>query len=92
MAEIAAEKAGIIKPTRKVIGQSPEAATPLLRAWLSTRERCRRPERVPSSVVDRQVAIGGEADQPVRSKGRYDEISPLYGAHQAQNAAVAIRN
>jgi dihydrofolate synthase / folylpolyglutamate synthase len=92
VAEIAAEKAGIIKPNAQVIlaAQSPEAATPLLRAAVDADAVVAR-EGAEFGVVDRQVAIGGQLMSLQGLGGRYDEIFlPLYGAHQAQNAAVAL--
>ena len=92
VAEIAAEKAGIIKPNAHVIlaAQSPEAATPLLRAAVDANAVVAR-EGAEFGVVDRQVAIGGQLMSLQGLGGRYDEIFlPLYGAHQAQNAAVAL--
>jgi dihydrofolate synthase/folylpolyglutamate synthase len=92
VAEIAAEKAGIIKPNAQVIlaAQSPEAATPLLRAAVEADAVVAR-EGAEFGVVDRQVAIGGQLMSLQGLGGRYEEIFlPLYGAHQAQNAAVAL--
>jgi dihydrofolate synthase/folylpolyglutamate synthase len=42
-------------------------------------------------VVDRSVAVGGQVLTLQGLSGTYDEIFlPLHGAHQAQNAAVAL--
>ena len=42
-------------------------------------------------VVDRSAAVGGQAVTLQGLRGRYDDVFlPLYGAHQAQNAAVAL--
>ena len=48
-------------------------------------------EGVEFGVVSRVPAVGGQAVSLQGLRGRYDELFlPLYGAHQAQNAAVAL--
>jgi dihydrofolate synthase/folylpolyglutamate synthase len=92
VAEIAAEKAGIIKPGAQVIlaAQSPEAATPLLRAAVDADAVVAR-EGAEFGVVDRQVAVGGQLLSLQGLGGRYDEIFlRLHGAHQAENAVLAL--
>ena len=84
---IALEKAGIIKAgaTAVLALQSPEVAEVLLRRAAEVGATVVR-EGVDFGVVDRAPAVGG---QVVRSQ--YDELFlPLYGAHQAQNAAAAL--
>ena len=42
-------------------------------------------------VVSRVPAVGGQVVTLQGLRGRYDEVFlPLFGAHQAQNAAVAL--
>jgi dihydrofolate synthase/folylpolyglutamate synthase len=90
--EIALEKAGIIKPGAVAVlaEQQPGAAEILLR-------RCAEVEVTPVreglefGVVSRTPAVGGQLLTLRGLRGQYDEIFlPLYGAHQAQNAATAL--
>jgi dihydrofolate synthase/folylpolyglutamate synthase len=92
IAEIAREKAGIIKPGAHAIlaGQSLEAAEVLL-------ERCAEMGALPQregidfGVIDRQLAVGGQLIRLNGAEGPVDDIFlPLYGAHQAANAAQAL--
>lgn len=42
-------------------------------------------------VLSREIAIGGQSLRLQTLKGTYDDIMlPLYGAHQASNAACAL--
>jgi dihydrofolate synthase/folylpolyglutamate synthase len=91
-AEIAVEKAGIIKPGAVVVvaQQDPDVA-----AVLQDRENevgaTVLHEGTEFGVIARVAAIGGQVISLQGLRGRYDEIFlPLYGAHQAQNAAVAL--
>jgi dihydrofolate synthase / folylpolyglutamate synthase len=92
IAEIAREKAGIIKPGAHAIlaGQRLEAAEVLL-------ERCAEMGALPQregidfGVIDRQLAVGGQLIRINGAEGPVDDIFlPLYGAHQAANAAQAL--
>ncbi|MFP5283906.1 MAG: bifunctional folylpolyglutamate synthase/dihydrofolate synthase, partial [Actinomycetes bacterium] len=92
VAEITAEKAGIIKPGAHAIlaGQSPEAAAVLL-------ERCAEVGALPHregidfGLIDRTVAVGGQLIRVNSAEGPVDDIYlPLHGAHQAANAAQAL--
>ncbi len=92
IAEIAREKAGIIKPGSHAIlaGQTLEAAEVLL-------ERCAEMGALPQregidfGVIDRQLAVGGQLIRLNSAEGPVDDIFlPLYGAHQAANAAQAL--
>jgi dihydrofolate synthase/folylpolyglutamate synthase len=70
--------------------QSPEAATPLLRAAVDADALVAR-EGAEFGVVDRHAAVGGQLLTLQGLGGRYDEIFlPLYGAHQAENAVIAL--
>jgi dihydrofolate synthase / folylpolyglutamate synthase len=89
---IAVEKAGIIKPgaTAVLAEQLPEPAEVLLR-------RCAEVEATPLreglefGVASRVPAVGGQLLSLQGLRARYDDVFlPLYGAHQAQNAAVAL--
>ncbi|GAA3695000.1 folylpolyglutamate synthase/dihydrofolate synthase family protein [Zhihengliuella alba] len=90
--DIAAEKAGIIKPGGFLVSavQPMEAAQVLLE---SAREQDVpfRFEGVEFGVEKRALAVGGQ-QLTIRSlAGRYEDLLlPLHGEHQAQNLAVAI--
>ncbi|MEY9850433.1 dihydrofolate synthase/folylpolyglutamate synthase [Leifsonia sp. EB41] len=90
--EIARTKSGIIKPSADVVtsAQAPEAMTELEEAARLT-ESTLAAQPQAFDVVSTQVAVGG---QLVTVRGRaatYEDVFlPLYGDHQAQNAAVAI--
>jgi len=90
--DIAQEKAGIIKPGGFLVSaaQPVDAAQVLL-------EKARevsvpfRFEGVEFGVESRTVAVGGQIVSIQGLAGRYPELMvPLHGAHQAQNAAVAV--
>jgi dihydrofolate synthase / folylpolyglutamate synthase len=90
--EIANEKAGIITEGSVAIlaAQDIEAAEILI-------ERCAEVEAIIArqgvefGVVSRDVAVGGQLLSLQGLHGRYDEIFlPLFGEHQAHNAAVAL--
>ncbi len=90
--QIAAEKAGIIKPgSIAVVAQQIEAVAEVL---------VRRAEEVGATlaregrefgVITRSPAVGGQVVSLQGLRGRYDDVFlPLYGAHQARNAAVSL--
>lgn len=90
--EIALEKAGIIKPGSFLVSaaQPADAAQVLL-------EKARdvgvpfRFEGVEFGVESRLMAVGGQQLTIAGLAGRYEDLLlPLHGAHQAQNAAVAV--
>lgn len=90
--DIALEKAGIIKPGGYLISaaQPLDAAQVLLEKARETDVPFRF-EGVEFGVEDRTVAVGGQMVTVQGIAGRYpDLLVPLHGAHQAQNAAVAI--
>ncbi|AGW41571.1 folylpolyglutamate synthase [Leifsonia xyli subsp. cynodontis DSM 46306] len=90
--EIARTKSGIIKPTADVVtsAQPPEALSELEEAAQLTESTLMQQPR-DFDVVRTRVAVGG---QLVTVRGRaatYEDVFlPLYGDHQAQNAAVAV--
>ncbi len=89
---IATEKAGIIKPDAVAILaiQPAEAATPLLRRAGEVEATVAR-EGLEFGVIERRVAVDGQMITLQGLGGVYDEIFlPLHGAHQAQNAALAL--
>jgi dihydrofolate synthase/folylpolyglutamate synthase len=89
---IAGEKAGIIKrdSVAVVAEQQPDVADVLRDRAVDVGARLLR-EGVDFGVVNRSPAVGGQLVSIQTPRARYDEVYlPLYGAHQAQNAAVAL--
>ncbi|WP_153503161.1 bifunctional folylpolyglutamate synthase/dihydrofolate synthase [Cumulibacter manganitolerans] len=92
IAQIAGEKAGIIKPgaTAILAAQEQEAAEVLLARCAEVGAVAAR-EGVEFGVVDRQVAVGGQMLSVQGLDARYDELLlHLWGEHQASNAACAL--
>ena len=92
VAEIARTKSGIIKPSSSVVSsaQAPEALAELQRAAELT-ESTLAVEGDVFSVVSVTPAVGGQLVTVQGIAGRYDDLFvPLFGQHQAHNAAVAI--
>jgi dihydrofolate synthase / folylpolyglutamate synthase len=92
VAEVAAEKAGIITAGATVVlsQQPPEAAEVLLRRCAEVGAMVAR-EGLEFGVVDRTVAVGGQVLSLQGLAGRYDDLFlPLHGVHQAANAAAAL--
>jgi dihydrofolate synthase/folylpolyglutamate synthase len=90
--DIAYEKAGIIKPGGFLISaaQPVDAAQVLLEKAKEVQAPFRF-EGVEFGVESRQVAVGGQVVAIRGIAGRYPELMvPLHGAHQAENAAVAV--
>ncbi|GAB3943613.1 folylpolyglutamate synthase/dihydrofolate synthase family protein [Micromonospora vulcania] len=90
--DIALAKAGIIHPGATVISaaQEEEAARPLLERCAEVGATIAR-EGAEFGVLRRAVAVGGQVLTLQGLGGVYDEVFiPLHGAHQAQNAAVAL--
>jgi dihydrofolate synthase/folylpolyglutamate synthase len=90
--DIAWAKAGIIHKGATVITalQSEEAMRPVLERTAEMAATLAR-EGSEFGVVERHQAVGGQLLTLQGLGGVYDEIFlPLFGAHQAQNAAVAL--
>ena len=90
--DIAYEKAGIIKPGGFLISaaQPVDAAQVLLEKAKEVNVPFRF-EGVEFGVESRTVAVGGQMVTIQGIAGRYEDLLvPLHGAHQAENAAVAI--
>ncbi len=90
--EIAADKAGIIKPGAiAVLAQQPPAAgEALLRRAAEVGASVAR-EGIEFGVVGREQAVGGQQVSIRGLLGDYpDMFLPLFGAHQAGNLACAI--
>ena len=100
IADIAAEKAGIIKrqpdsldptDTVAVIGrQSPEAMQVLLEQSVRADAAVAR-EDSEFAVLESQIAVGGQLLRLQGLGGVYSDLFlPLHGGHQAHNAAIAL--
>ncbi|MFW0108952.1 bifunctional folylpolyglutamate synthase/dihydrofolate synthase [Rothia sp. P7181] len=92
LAEIAAEKSGIIKEHGMLISavQDPEAAQVLLERAQAVSAGYRF-EGVEFGVLDRRPGVGGQMVDIRGLADTYTDVPvPLFGEHQSQNAAVAI--
>ena len=90
--EIALTKSGIIKPeSHVVIAEQMAPAAKVLTARVLERAAIAYRQGVEFSVAKRDLAVGGQLVSINGIFGAYNEIFiPLYGAHQATNAAVAL--
>jgi dihydrofolate synthase/folylpolyglutamate synthase len=89
---IAREKAGIIKPGATVVvaEQTDDVLAILVERAREVGARLLR-EGVDFGVVHRAAAVGGQVVTLRGLHGQYDEVFlPLYGEHQAHNAALAL--
>jgi dihydrofolate synthase / folylpolyglutamate synthase len=89
---IAGDKAGIIKPGAvAVLAQQPiDAAEVLLRRVAEVGATVAR-EGLEFGVISRELALGGQLLSIRGLLGSYDDLFlPLFGAHQAGNAACAL--
>lgn len=92
LAEIAAEKAGIIKPGSVAVlaGQQPEAAKVLLERCSEIGAKTLR-EGVEFGLLDRAPAVGGQVVRVETADGPVGDLFlPLHGEHMARNAALAV--
>jgi dihydrofolate synthase/folylpolyglutamate synthase len=90
--EIATEKAGIIHRGATVIvaTQEPEAFEVIAERCVDVGATLLR-EGVDFAVLARSTAVGGQVVSLGGLGGTYDDLFlPLHGAHQAQNAALAL--
>ena len=90
--QIAREKAGIIKAGSLAVlaEQRPEVSEILLQRAAEVGARV-VVEGVDFAVTSRVPAVGGQMLSLQGLRGHYDEVFlPLYGAHQAQNAVMAL--
>lgn len=90
--EIATAKAGIVHNGATVIcaAQQPEAMAPILERCVEAGATVAR-EGSDFGVLHRGLAVGGQVLALQGLGGVYEEVFlPLHGAHQAQNAAVAL--
>ncbi|WP_306304600.1 bifunctional folylpolyglutamate synthase/dihydrofolate synthase [Granulicoccus phenolivorans] len=92
IADIAKEKAGIIKPGSHAVlaGQQPEAAAVLLARAAEVGADVRLEGR-DFGLLDRQPGVGGQVIRLQTADGPLGDLTlPVYGAHMARNAAVAL--
>lgn len=92
IAAIAREKAGIIKPGSQVVcaAQQPEALD-VIAARCADVGATLLLEGRDFGVRSRAVAVGGQQIEINGLRGQYSDLFlPLYGAHQASNAALAL--
>ncbi len=92
IADIADAKAGIVHSGATLIcaAQEEEAAEPILRRCAEVGATIAR-EGAEFGVLRRSLAVGGQVLTLQGLGGVYEEVYlPLHGAHQAQNAAVAL--
>ena len=90
--DIAREKAGIIKPGSAVVcaAQADDVAEVIAERAAEVGATVLWEGR-DFGVAHRLPAVGGQMLRLQGLRGEYDEVFlPLYGAHQAQNAAVAL--
>jgi len=90
--DIAWAKAGIIHKGATVISavQAEEAMRPILERCVEMNATLAR-EGSEFGVLQRDIAVGGQVLRLQGLGGVYDEVFlPLFGAHQAQNAALAL--
>ncbi|HVK46150.1 MAG TPA: folylpolyglutamate synthase/dihydrofolate synthase family protein [Micropruina sp.] len=89
---IATEKAGIIKPGAQVVlaAQQPEAAAVLIQRCAEVGAKVYR-EGVEFGLLERTPAVGGQVIRIDSASGSVgDLVLPLFGAHMASNAALAV--
>ena len=90
--EIAEEKAGIIKPGQiVVIAEQPEEALEVLLDRAREVDAIVRLEGRDFEVIDRQMGVGGQLVTVRTPSATYTDVFvPLFGEHQAHNAATAL--
>ncbi len=92
VAEIAAEKAGIIRAGSRAVlaAQVPAAASVLLARCAEVGAEVRR-EGIEFGLIDRTPAVGGQVLRLETADGPLgDLVLPLFGEHMARNAALAL--
>ncbi len=91
-AEIAVEKAGIIKPDSIAVlaGQSPDVARILVERAATVGAKVVA-EGIDFSLLDRAPGVGGQVLRLEYAGGPVEDVLlPLYGMHMAHNAALAL--
>jgi dihydrofolate synthase/folylpolyglutamate synthase len=92
VAEIAQQKAGIIKPGAvAVLAQQPVEAAEVLMRHASEVGAVVAREGIEFGVLGHEQAVGGQLLSLRGLRGGYEDLFlPLFGAHQAGNAACAL--
>jgi dihydrofolate synthase / folylpolyglutamate synthase len=92
IAQVATEKAGIIKPGKTVVcREQPDEAMRVIGARSEEYEARILLEGRDFEVVDRRQAVGGQQLAVRTDRANYDDLFlPLYGEHAARNAAAAV--
>ena len=92
VALIAATKAGIIKPAAAVVtAAQPETSLAEIERASGLMEASLAVQGTAFELLSNTVAVGGQVLSVRGLAGTYDDLFlPLFGDHQAQNAAVAI--
>jgi dihydrofolate synthase/folylpolyglutamate synthase len=92
LGEIAAAKAGIVHEAATLVcATQPEAALPAIERRCAEMAATLLMQGLRFGVVRRSLAFGGQLLTLHGLGGEYDDVFlPLHGAHQAQNAAVAL--
>ncbi|HEY0258672.1 MAG TPA: folylpolyglutamate synthase/dihydrofolate synthase family protein [Lacisediminihabitans sp.] len=92
VAQIAATKSGIIKPASAVVTSAqPETALAELERAAELSESTMAVQGAAFDVLSNTVAVGGQVIAVRGLAATYEDLFlPLFGDHQAQNAAVAI--
>lgn len=89
---IAAQKAGIIDPGATVVSaQQRDEVAPVIREVASAVNARLLSDGDELAVVDRQLAVGGQMLALRTASATYTDVFlPLHGAHQAENALLAL--
>lgn len=89
---IAEEKVGILKPGGYLVSSvQPSDAADVLLGRARELEVPAAFDTLDFKLLERKLGVGGQLLSIQGQAGRYDEIFlPLFGAHQAQNATVAL--
>lgn len=92
LAQIAREKAGIIKPGQVVvIMKQQEEVLDILLEQARSVDAIVRVEGIDFEVVDRQMGVGGQMVTIRTPSAVYEDVFvPLFGRYQAHNAAAAL--
>jgi dihydrofolate synthase/folylpolyglutamate synthase len=92
LASIAAEKAGIVKAgSTVVLADQPDGVAEVLLARAAEVGATVLREGIDFAVSHRDVAVGGQLVTVRGTRGEYRDIYlPLFGEHQARNAAYAL--
>jgi dihydrofolate synthase/folylpolyglutamate synthase len=90
--QIAVEKSGIIKAgSQAVLARQEPGAAQVLMARCSEVDAVPVREGMEFAVLGRELAVGGQVLTLQAQHGPIDQVYlPLFGEHQAQNAAVAL--